>query len=405
MDREKLESWLKNRPREDAILIAQRAALRVFPLLASRMSKAEARSHFAKSTPVLRCYLTAGVARRYPAPEVRAAASLASAAASIDVAAAAAAASATDAAAPAFAAAFTAAASAKDVSWQQVKQDVSILQSGGDILFAPLWHSDPPATILQAEQTCLEALALEAGDPNSFWHRWYLAAKRGAWLDWDLQRDIALIPNPVWKEGPKAVLAAIAEIEVRHDSRRQDADLAKNLAKLPPPDKGAVAAVRQAMERNRDALPPTFDAILGLIALEIDRLLRRNYSDDLDQIECQRQIGIYLTLHDAICALRENLPASGPVSEGQAAKSESLLRLYADKFRQLPFAKADEVAEGTWEVAKGGVKAGLIGGSALLAMSYGLPAMAGVTIGTMIFAPKNAADLIKAAREALAPKP
>ena len=47
------------------------------------------------------------------------------------------------------------------------------------------------------------------------------------------------------------------------------------------------------------------------------------------------------------------------------------------------------------------MQAGLVGASAAIAFSCGLPALAGGTIGAMIFAPKNAADLIKAAREAL----
>ena len=45
--------------------------------------------------------------------------------------------------------------------------------------------------------------------------------------------------------------------------------------------------------------------------------------------------------------------------------------------------------------------AGLIGTSAAIAFSCGLPALAGSAIGAMILAPNNAADLIKAAREAL----
>lgn len=430
MDREDLETWLNTRAREDAILIAQRAALRVFPIWASRMAEEWARERALTCTLLLRCFLTSGAARRYPTPEVRAAARAAAAAAAAPYAGAdatyayayAAAAYAADAAAAAVAyaaddaadldaayaadaAAYAADAAAYTALWEQVEQDVAILQSAGDLPAAPLWHSDLPAVLLEQEQQGLEILARETGNRNSFWHRWYFAAKRGDWLDWDLQHKVTLIPNDIWEQGPKAVIAAIDEIELAHGNRHLGPNLAEGVANLAPPATGAVAAVRQAMERNRQALPPTFDAIQGLIALEIDRLLRRNYTDDLDQIECHRQISIYLTLNDAICAFRESLPASGPVTEVQAAKSESLLRLYADKFRQLPFAKADEVVEGTWEVAKGGVKAGLIGGSALLAMSYGLPSMAGVTIGAMVFAPKNAVDLIKAAREALASKP
>lgn len=62
----------------------------------------------------------------------------------------------------------------------------------------------------------LENLTHETGDPNSFWHRWWRGAVSGQWLDWNLQRDVALIPDEIWQQGPKAVMAAIAEIEARH---------------------------------------------------------------------------------------------------------------------------------------------------------------------------------------------
>lgn len=131
--------------------------------------------------------------------------------------------------------------------------------------------------------------------------------------------------------------------------------------------------------------------------LEIERLQQSNDRD----AAWDRQMRIYLSLYDAICGLRASLPITGPVSTEQAEQSERLLRLYMRKFVELPRARVDEVVEGFWSTGKGIMQAGLIGGTATLCVGYGLPAMAGVAIGTMIFAPKNAADLIKAAREAL----
>ncbi len=60
------------------------------------------------------------------------------------------------------------------------------------------------------------------------------------------------------------------------------------------------------MERNRQALPPTFDAIEGLLLLEIERLQQKNDKDE----DWSRQMRLYLTLYEAICQLRVNLPES-----------------------------------------------------------------------------------------------
>ncbi len=47
----------------------------------------------------------------------------------------------------------------------------------------------------------------------AFWSRWYLAILAGTWSDWELCRDIALIPDDIWEEGPAAVADAIRKIE------------------------------------------------------------------------------------------------------------------------------------------------------------------------------------------------
>ena len=201
VDRKELEAWLKTRPREDAILIAQRAAMRAFPVWASQMREDWAQDHDLTCTTALRCYVGTGVFGKYPAPEIASAASAsavsafaltsaasASAFAASDSAAASAVsaasvASATDAAsasgdAAAFAfAAF--AASDRVVFWASTEQDVAIQQSGGDLLAAPLWHGDPPALWLKCEPQALDNLTLETGDPNSFGHRWWRGAGGG----------------------------------------------------------------------------------------------------------------------------------------------------------------------------------------------------------------------------------
>jgi hypothetical protein len=111
---------------------------------------------------------------------------------------------------------------------------------------------------------------------------------------------------------------------------------------------------------------------------------------------------VYLALHDAITRLRATLPAEGPITDEAAETSERLVRLYCRKFAELPRAKVNEVVEGVWDTGKGVVKAGLIGTTALLGVSYGLPVLAGVALGAMVFTPKSAGEIVKAARDALA---
>lgn len=284
---------------------------------------------------------------------------------------------------------------------QSASQDLVWFASGIDLRASGLWSGPPPDLWSSAADRAIQNLTRETGDPNSFWHRWWRGAVSGEWLDWNLQREVALIPDAIWQQGPKAVAAAIAEIEARYTPRY---DLHEELAKLPRPAQQVVVAVQQAMQHNREALPPTFDAIQGLIALEIERLLKRNYTDDLDQQECQRQISVYLALYDAVCALRDNLPTAGPVTLEQAATSEGLLQLYWNKIKQLPREKADEVVEGIWGTAKGAMKLGLIGTSIAMANSYGIRPDVAAALAGLVFAPKNVGDVINAAR-GLASKP
>ena len=47
----------------------------------------------------------------------------------------------------------------------------------------------------------------------SFWRRWYEGFLNGDPLPWDLQEQIALIPDETWEAGPEAVAAEIEKIE------------------------------------------------------------------------------------------------------------------------------------------------------------------------------------------------
>jgi hypothetical protein len=418
VDRESLKEWLEGRPREEAILIVHRAALRIWPFWGAAMREGWAHKRDLTSLPILRCNLSLGVACKYQVEGIREvldtchfsanrmqmfhtsdARSFSTTSAVYSTAKSSVKTASIDdifTVAACVADAITVAYVADIDTWDKVAQDVAILTDNGDLLQSPLWHGEPPPEFLEIEQQALETLAQETGDRDSYWHRWYFAAKRGAWLDWEVQRQIALLPDDVWQAGHAAVAAEIARIEASRQAEALDAALHA----LPPVPTEQVSAVKAAMERNRAALPPTFDAIEGLLLLEIERLQRSNVRDEA----WRRQMEVYLALHDAIIRLRAILPAEGLVTDSEAETSERLVRLYCRKFAELPRAKVNEVVEGVWDTGKGVVKAGLVGTTALLGVSYGLPVLAGVALGAMVFAPKSAGEFVGAARAAL-PKP
>jgi hypothetical protein len=225
-DWESLGRWLRDRPREDVIWIAQRAALRVLPLWVAEVSRPRKRRVDLTALPILRAILTSGVSRTYPAPEVTAAAAFAAdaavaaraaaafaadAAAAADAAFAAAAADAAFAAAAAAAAAAFAAADADAAIWGVVRDD-SVSLRDGTAEDRPLWPAVPDWLPL-AQMRDTWAPATPGGD---FWMRWYQGFLDGKPLPWDLQRDIALIPDEGWQKGEAHVAGLIAIIEERH---------------------------------------------------------------------------------------------------------------------------------------------------------------------------------------------
>lgn len=245
-DRESLEAWLKTRPREDVVAIAHRAALRVFPLFGREMGEQWAQRHNLTALSVLRLNVISGVGAKNPSPKIRQAGRSAvlpdtrSAAFSARVRSAAFSAAASDAAAlsasddAAFSAAADAAAfsdvaySGAAVIWLAVRTDAAVITAANDILQRPLWPGTPPDWITQADR---ETRAIWAETPEhwEFWTRWWDAAIAGTPLDWGLQRDIALIPDEVWQQGPGPVAIEIARLEELHALRRELEELKRRI--------------------------------------------------------------------------------------------------------------------------------------------------------------------------------
>ena len=173
------------------------------------------------------------------------------------------------------------------------------------------------------------------------------------------------------------------------------------LSEQPDATKARIEEVRQVMDRAKRDLPPTFDAILGLILLELERLQQKNYESELEQLEGKRQISVFLMLHQAVERMQALLPKENPATPAEAEEMEGLLRLYLDRFQGLCREKANDVASGIWSTGVGVVQGGMILGTATVATTFGLPAVTGVAVGSLRFAPDRAGHILKAAKDAI----
>ncbi|MBE3638985.1 hypothetical protein [Mangrovicoccus algicola] len=107
-----------------------------------------------------------------------------------------------------------------------------------------------------------------------FWKRWYLAVLAGDWTDWDLCRQVALIPDEVWQEGPAAVAEAIQRLigdrtPLNGEAARRQAEILRNERQSASLCAEGLAryldGVIQATKRIRnDGLPEPFEPIEAL---------------------------------------------------------------------------------------------------------------------------------------------
>lgn len=414
-----LERWLAERPRADALCISQRAALRVFPFWADAMNSGGARQHDLTALPVLRALLIPGPARKCPAPEVtsdananaavafavfaKSAAAAARAAsnnaASVDAVTGSAASAAAYAAlsAAAFttsaADAITPGAKARAAAWTAIRTDALTLRAGNDPTTTPLWPTQPPSWFTEAD-TRARAIWARETETWSFWLRWWDGILAGKPLDWALQRDVALIPDKDWQKGPAHIAGLIADIERSHSRSSPRPDpVAEEFAALSPAEPATVERVRIAITANRDALPPTFDAIGGFIALEIERLQKINYTSDEHAEECRRQIAVLCILDSAISRMRAAVPAEGAVTKVDAEKVEKLSRVYARHFAEWPRANAGDLVDSAY-------RGGLVGATVALGALCGFPLTHALAAGIVLFGGKKIADAFKAAKDA-----
>jgi hypothetical protein len=404
-DEASLRAWLEERPRQDAVTIAARAALRVAPVFWEWLPDRDRNSGLTV-LDVARPTLVAAVsavrssprlvdaardASRSASSAASTAAAFASAAVTTALAAVVAAGHAAEGRAEAgdgaaFAARATTARGGHVAAWDAVSLDAGEIAGGRDPFLAPLWPAQS-----RIGSTLVPRDWRARGGGWVFWADWYEGYLSGQPLEIDLLEQVALIPSADWDRGEAHVNGIIAKIYEAW--RAEQGGIARALATLPPTAPAAIAAVQRAVVQNRAALPPTFDAIEALLALEIERLQGRNYTSDLDRDESVRLIGVFLTLLEAIQRLRAAVPAAGVPTDGEAARMVGLLSLYKQKCAEWPRANADDLVDGTWRL-------GIVGASAGLFVAFGLPTWAGLAIGGAAFGGKRILDALSAAEKA-----
>ncbi|MEM1432410.1 MAG: hypothetical protein AAGG09_23375 [Pseudomonadota bacterium] len=209
--------WIVRRPPELHDPVAARRALRRFPGIAYSDSKAS------NTVALLSCrslctwaVATAGLTPNLKAAATEAAAALAKVEEPV----------------PPDATAFSAAAASNARGAQE--QDALARDSGhsaAEIFTTPLWlHSVAPEAIVPALED-LQTFWETAPAAWSFWRRWYNGMLRGEPLPWDLQEQVALLPDEIWEAGPEAVAGRIAEIEARFEVKRRNEALEEELVR------------------------------------------------------------------------------------------------------------------------------------------------------------------------------
>lgn len=275
-DRESLELWLKDQPRETARVIAHRSAMRVLPIYWEWAESARKRDLTA--LPILRLILITEAAWRSAILEITAAAKVAFDAAigptgSITITAAAVADATTAAATTTFTATATlatvttatnaafAADQSSDMVWSALRADCERLKSGSAPEHWPLWpgFENPLADLWTDLKTTLSAPGREG--PNwSFWIRWYDAALSGRSQNWEMLEEIALIDPKDWDQGPVRVNALIREIEQTYalraspNAEKINRDPVTNKFRAIPISDLAPDTFQNAKERAADAI-------------------------------------------------------------------------------------------------------------------------------------------------------
>jgi hypothetical protein len=143
----------------------------------------------------------------------------------------------------------------------------------------PLWGS---SSELDWPKNHLIPNILESGPEWAFWRRWYQGALKGQPLDWELQRRVTLIDDPIWDAGPLAVAAEIERIEAKFLLEQEIKRLKEQLSQV---------AAAPIIDRKHNNPPPLEDdanaraEIITLIRTDLDALETEIAETEPDAVE------------------------------------------------------------------------------------------------------------------------
>lgn len=152
--------------------------------------------------------------------------------------------------------------------WEYAFSDSDILEAGRDRFSEPLWDGMAPRIVAEAEASARVILS-KSRFKWDFWVRWWDGVVAGKPLDWELQKQVALIPDGDWKKGPKHIAALIRQIEARFTKVQDTAP------KAPSPK-----SVRY-LTQNRLVARMQAQGLAGQIADVIERYARDTGCNDL----------------------------------------------------------------------------------------------------------------------------
>ena len=114
----------------------------------------------------------------------------------------------------------------------------------------PLWSKSDPEWALYAWQA-LKTYLLAADEGWEVWTDWYEARLRGDPFDPDLELARVLIDDAIWRQGPKAVNAEIAQLIAEHRAKAHN-ELMVRIADL----EATIAALKHEGSKRGPDVPP-----------------------------------------------------------------------------------------------------------------------------------------------------
>lgn len=404
VDGDSLTSWLTGwsvsrghdakAARQVALAVAFRAAMRVVPFWRASTQSEGGRKLDLTALPVLRSLVISGVAARSATPEIYANANLtayasvnsnATSTAYVASTSYAASSSAADAAYAAVDSADIcyaeeafpnrAADAAAALVWVSIRADCTAISGGIDVVGTPLWADrDNPLGDVWSD------VKAQAPEPEwAFWIKWYDDALAGRAPDWNMLEQIALIESEVWEAGPVPVADAIAKIEAKFD--------------LQKPAKPNATVIQNAVAQNLPAIPPQLEALIETIDAEIERLRGRNPKDDLEKQDLDQLKKTFETMRGAVAGLSKMLPTQGAPTIEAAEEMGGLLQVYQSELLKWPRENAADLVDSSCRVVLIGLTAGVL-------ITFGLPALASTAVAGIAFGGKKLVGIGKALKDA-----